>query len=72
MAHTILVTGSNSGFGRLTVEALAHQGYNVFAGMRDVAGRNARAAGLPRELRRATTALRPWHDWDASATGPLI
>src|SRR5207302_7049204 len=34
MAQTILVTGSTSGFGRLTVETLARQGYRVFAGMR--------------------------------------
>lgn len=44
MAQTVLVTGSNSGFGRLTVETLARQGYIVFAGMRAVAGRNASAA----------------------------
>jgi NAD(P)-dependent dehydrogenase (short-subunit alcohol dehydrogenase family) len=50
MAQTILVTGSNSGFGRLTVETLARQGYNVFAGMRAVAGRNALAAEALRAL----------------------
>jgi NAD(P)-dependent dehydrogenase (short-subunit alcohol dehydrogenase family) len=44
MAQTILVTGSTSGFGRLMVEALARQGYSVFAGMRDMAGKNAPAA----------------------------
>src|SRR5579864_9847075 len=44
MAQTILVTGSTSGFGRLTVETLARQGYRVFAGMRAVAGKNALAA----------------------------
>ncbi|HET8852338.1 MAG TPA: SDR family oxidoreductase [Ktedonobacteraceae bacterium] len=44
MAQTILVTGSNSGFGRLMVETLARQGYIVFAGMRAVAGKNASAA----------------------------
>ncbi len=50
MAQTILVTGSNSGFGRLTVETLARQGYLVFAGMRAVAGRNAPAAEALRAL----------------------
>lgn len=50
MAQTVLVTGSNSGFGRLTVETLARQGYNVFAGMRAVAGRNAVAAEELRAL----------------------
>ncbi len=44
MEQTILVTGSTSGFGRLTVETLARQGYRVFAGMRAVAGKNAPAA----------------------------
>jgi NAD(P)-dependent dehydrogenase (short-subunit alcohol dehydrogenase family) len=50
MAQTILVTGSDSGFGRLTVEILARQGYTVFAGMRAVAGRNAPAAEELRAL----------------------
>jgi NAD(P)-dependent dehydrogenase (short-subunit alcohol dehydrogenase family) len=50
MAQTILVTGSNSGFGRLTVETLARQGYRVFAGMRAVEGRNAPAAADLRTL----------------------
>ena len=44
MAETVLVTGSNSGFGRLIVETLARQGYIVFAGMRATSGRNAPAA----------------------------
>jgi NAD(P)-dependent dehydrogenase (short-subunit alcohol dehydrogenase family) len=44
MAQTVLVTGSTSGFGRLTVETLARQGYIVFAGMRAAAGKNASAA----------------------------
>jgi NAD(P)-dependent dehydrogenase (short-subunit alcohol dehydrogenase family) len=50
MAQTILVTGGNSGFGRLMVETLARQGYAVFAGMRAVAGRNAPAAEALRAL----------------------
>src|SRR5690349_24674749 len=50
MAQTMLVTGSTSGFGRLTVETLARQGYIVFAGMRAVAGRNAPAAADLRAL----------------------
>jgi len=50
MTQTILVTGSTSGFGRLTVETLARQGYTVFAGMRAVAGRNASAAEELRAL----------------------
>jgi NAD(P)-dependent dehydrogenase (short-subunit alcohol dehydrogenase family) len=52
MAQVILVTGSSSGFGRLIVEALARQGYIVFAGMRAVAGKNAPAAEELRALAR--------------------
>ena len=50
MEQTILVTGSTSGFGRLTVETLARQGYHVFAGMRAAAGKNAPAAEALRTL----------------------
>jgi len=48
--QTILVTGITSGFGRLTVETLARQGYRVFAGMRAAAGKNAPAAEALRAL----------------------
>ena len=50
MAQTILVTGTTSGFGRLTVETLARQGYIVFAGMRATAGKNTSAAEELRAL----------------------
>jgi len=50
MPRTILVTGSTSGFGRLTVETLLRQGYIVFAGMRAVTGKNANAAEALRGL----------------------
>jgi NAD(P)-dependent dehydrogenase (short-subunit alcohol dehydrogenase family) len=49
-AQTILVTGSNSGFGRLTVETLARQGHIVFAGIRELTGKNATAAAELRAL----------------------
>ena len=47
---TILVTGGNSGFGRLIVETLARQGAHVFAGMRDPGGKNTQAAAELRTL----------------------
>ncbi len=46
----ILVTGTSSGFGRLTVETLARQGYRVFAAMRNTQGRNAGHAQEVRAL----------------------
>ncbi len=50
MTQTILITGSNSGFGRLMAQTLASAGHTVFAGMRDVAGRNAGVASEFREF----------------------
>lgn len=44
MGKTILISGASSGFGALTARALADAGHTVYAGMRDVAGRNATAA----------------------------
>jgi NAD(P)-dependent dehydrogenase (short-subunit alcohol dehydrogenase family) len=44
MSKTILISGASSGFGALTARALADAGHTVYAGMRDVAGRNAAAS----------------------------
>lgn len=41
---TIIVTGSGSGFGLLTVQTLAKQGHTVYATMRNVETKNATAA----------------------------
>jgi NAD(P)-dependent dehydrogenase (short-subunit alcohol dehydrogenase family) len=40
----VLITGSSSGFGKLTAETLAREGYRVFATMREVQGKNAEPA----------------------------
>ena len=44
----ILVSGTSSGFGAMTVRALADAEHVVYAGMRDIGGRNAQAAATAR------------------------
>jgi short-subunit dehydrogenase len=44
MSKTILITGTSSGFGKLTTITLANEGNSVIAGMRDIKGKNATAA----------------------------
>ncbi|MBA3325027.1 MAG: SDR family NAD(P)-dependent oxidoreductase [Rhodobacteraceae bacterium] len=46
----VLITGTSSGFGRLTAEAFARNGLRVVATMREVDGRNAAAAAELRQL----------------------
>jgi NAD(P)-dependent dehydrogenase (short-subunit alcohol dehydrogenase family) len=41
MTQIIVITGASSGFGRLAAHALAKSGHTIYAGMRDIAGRNA-------------------------------
>lgn len=41
----VLITGASSGFGLQGAKALAARGHRVFAAMRNVAGRNEKAAG---------------------------
>jgi NAD(P)-dependent dehydrogenase (short-subunit alcohol dehydrogenase family) len=44
MKKTILVTGASSGFGHDIADTFASSGHAVFAGMRDIAGRNRAVA----------------------------
>lgn len=46
MGQHVLITGTNSGFGRLSALTLAGKGHTVFATMRDIKGRNQQAAAL--------------------------
>jgi NAD(P)-dependent dehydrogenase (short-subunit alcohol dehydrogenase family) len=56
----ILVTGASSGFGAMTVRALADAKHIVYAGMRDIGGRNAQAAAAARRYADAhAVTLRP-------------
>jgi NAD(P)-dependent dehydrogenase (short-subunit alcohol dehydrogenase family) len=57
---TVLISGASSGFGALIARALAHAGHAVYAGMRDVGGRNAAAASEAEEYATARgVTLRP-------------
>jgi NAD(P)-dependent dehydrogenase (short-subunit alcohol dehydrogenase family) len=44
MSKTIFITGTSTGFGRLTAITLAQAGYSVIAGMRNTTDKNATAA----------------------------
>jgi len=44
MSKTIFITGTSTGFGKLTAITLANAGHTVIAGMRNVNGKNAAAA----------------------------
>jgi NAD(P)-dependent dehydrogenase (short-subunit alcohol dehydrogenase family) len=52
MSKTILVTGASSGFGAMTVRALADAGHRVYAGIRDTADRNRPAVAQAAEYAR--------------------
>jgi len=48
--QVVLITGSSTGFGRLSAETLARKGHTVFATMRDPGGRNSKNASEIRTL----------------------
>jgi NAD(P)-dependent dehydrogenase (short-subunit alcohol dehydrogenase family) len=58
--NVVLISGTSSGFGALTARALADQGEVVYAGMRDVIGRNRDRADEVRDhAEREKVDLRP-------------
>ncbi|WP_457580937.1 SDR family oxidoreductase [Ensifer canadensis] len=60
MSSVILVTGSGSGIGRLSAEALARAGHTVYASMRGIDGRNRdRASEMRAAAKRGGYDLRP-------------
>src|SRR5689334_4916970 len=52
MSKVILVTGASSGFGAMTVRALADAGHHVYAGIRHTTGRNQAAVAETAEYAR--------------------
>lgn len=76
MPGVVLVTGSSSGFGRLTAEAIARTGHSVCVSMCDTADRSARnAAGAYSLVERFpwTQAGRcPMKDEDAGLAESLL
>jgi NAD(P)-dependent dehydrogenase (short-subunit alcohol dehydrogenase family) len=44
MNKTVFITGTSTGFGKLTAVTLANAGYTVIAGMRGISGKNATVA----------------------------
>lgn len=67
-----VVTGASSGFGRMTAEALAAAGYRVYATMRNVATKNAAAAGALRSAGIAVVELDVLDDASVTAAAGTI
>jgi NAD(P)-dependent dehydrogenase (short-subunit alcohol dehydrogenase family) len=49
MGKVVVITGASSGFGANSARRLADAGHTVYAGMRDIAGRNQKAAAAATE-----------------------
>lgn len=60
MSKVAIISGASSGFGAMTARELADAGHVVYAGMRDIGGRNTRAAAAAREYASSNSVdLRP-------------
>ena len=60
MESVVLITGCSTGFGRVIAETLARKKHRVFAGMRNIQGRNAaNASGLEALAARESLPLSP-------------
>lgn len=66
MSKVVIVTGASSGFGAMTVRELADAGHTVYAGMRDVDGRNAATAEEARDYTAANNGTLSVLDLDVS------
>jgi NADP-dependent 3-hydroxy acid dehydrogenase YdfG len=55
MSKTVLVTGASSGFGAMTVRALADAGHLVYAGIRQTTGRNKAAVDAAADYARTNS-----------------
>jgi NAD(P)-dependent dehydrogenase (short-subunit alcohol dehydrogenase family) len=70
--RTAVITGSNSGFGRLTAEQLVADGWRVFATMRKTATTNAGAARQLRDLGAHVVELDVTNDASVDAAAKTI
>ena len=60
MQKIVLISGASSGFGAMTAREVADAGHIVYAGIRDIGGRNAGAASEAREYaQKNNVELRP-------------
>jgi NAD(P)-dependent dehydrogenase (short-subunit alcohol dehydrogenase family) len=67
----VLITGSSSGFGFLTVKSLLGAGHNVFAGVREPSGRNAEAVAALRDAASSSSGKLTILDLDVTNTASV-